>query len=444
MLRTLRLGFLTVIAVATVLGFGVAPASAHNTFVESSPTDGEVVGVSPTSWSVTFEKSVPLGSASGVVINGDGVRTSLPTPRHGDTDSTIIFEFPPDLSGTIGARWRLIGTDGHVISGRISFTVTLTAVGESGAPLPVSSPGGVPAIPTTDDPFADGEVVRIPEPLRIGLRLASFFFLLLLGGVLFVERFLAERTVTTANGRRLLRVGASGSALIPLAQLGILSVDLGGSLSDALSLTAGAMFVLRAAVGGVIVFAVESLLRKRHEPPRITWHWGALWAMYLVALAYVGHSRSQGLAWLGIPADVLHVTAISAWLGGLAVLLLVVLPLVDANSGVAVMQRFSTFAERAVLVVVVTGIVQTVRLHDSVTNLFTTTHGLLLLFKVGLVLLIIKLAHRNRRLLALHRNDDSASSLHTRASLTKSALNELMLAMVVLVITAVLVGTSIN
>ena len=64
-----KLSILGVLASISALSFNVSPASAHNTFSESSPSEGQQLTTAPTEWSIVFEKPVPLNSASGAVIN---------------------------------------------------------------------------------------------------------------------------------------------------------------------------------------------------------------------------------------------------------------------------------------------------------------------------------------------------------------------------------------
>ena len=106
--------------------FGINPALAHNAFDSSSPFDGEIVANSPTQWTITFTKSVPLDSFSGEVINGDGIRTQLTSPTHGATDNIVVVALPTSLIGEITARWKLVSSDGHVVSGRVAFSVNAT------------------------------------------------------------------------------------------------------------------------------------------------------------------------------------------------------------------------------------------------------------------------------------------------------------------------------
>ena len=109
-------------------GFGAQPASAHNALSTSNPANGAVLTQSPATWSLTFTKDVPLDSATAEFIASNGVRTALPAPTYGANQKEILFALPPDLNGAITARWRLVGTDGHVVTERVSFTVNIASV----------------------------------------------------------------------------------------------------------------------------------------------------------------------------------------------------------------------------------------------------------------------------------------------------------------------------
>ena len=242
----------------------------------------------------------------------------------------------------------------------------------------------------------------------------------------------------------MLLLGSIGVMLVPLLQFWSFVNDLGGSVGDALSLTPGAMLLVRSAVGCALIGASTSISSGRTTLTGIRWQVGLAWLTYLVALAYGGHSRSRDFPWLGIPADVLHVTAISAWLGGLAALVFAVLPSVTNDQGVACFRQFSRLAERAVLVVALTGSIQTVRLHGNVSTLFSSTHGILLLAKLLLVALILRFAARNRTILKRSHDPDLQAHKRIRSLLVKSALKETVIASGVLLITSVMIGASLD
>lgn len=432
-----RFFFSLITAAAFVLANG-SPASAHNTFVDSLPRDGEALVVAPTTWTLTFAKSVPLESASGSVINGDGVRTPLGSPRHGTTDTVIVFDFPAGLTGGITARWQLVSTDGHVISGRVSFVITSGVGGDQGNSSPV----------TTADSDA-GEAASVPDPVRAGIRFGNYAALVLLGGLLFVDLDIASGALRTVRGRRLSTWGVAVLAVAPLIQFFVFVDDINGNgetfvtaLGDALSLTAGAMLFMRAVVGGVLAYVVYLLVRSSSIVRSLIPPLAATAVMYLVTLAYVGHSRSQSFPLFGIPLDVVHTAAVMVWLGGLASMIFVVVPSVDATQAIGAFKRFGPTAQRAVVVIALTGVIQTFRLHGNPGSLVTSTHGLLLLAKVVLVGLMIRLAARNRRVLQRHAaaaipNDDRAKAILLRTTTT-----EVLFGGAVIALTAILVAVT--
>jgi copper transport protein len=428
-------------------------ALAHNTFVESDPKNGALLTAAPSAWSVTFTKSVPLNSASGEVINGDGTRTPLTQISHGSSDSVIVFSLPTGLAGSITARWRLVGVDGHIISGRVSFVVQATV---SNPTVPNSLANQtpttlVPAVPTTLplQEASSSEATAVSEPIRVSLRSLNYLGIILLGGMLVAELSIARGSMTLLFGRRLMTAGLAllvGSSLI---QTLIFNNDIKdpsesslSSLFGIFSSTPGAMLATKT-IASVVLAALlfrsiqEGVLSRSSQTQLLL-----IIPMFLVTLAYGGHSRSQSLPWLGIPVDALHVTSMAIWIGGLITMLLVVIPNISHDKAIDAFQRFSYIAERSVIVLVITGVIQMTRLHYGVSTLFTSTHGLLLLGKVIIVALMLRLAAKNRSVLMRKTSVSLTNPLKIRARLMRSTLIESAMGVVVIVLTATLVAIS--
>ena len=390
-----------------LFAFGVNPALAHNSFDSSSPSDGEVLEGAPSTWSVTFAKSVPLESFSGEVINGDGIRTQLTSPTHGATDN-IVVSLPPTLTGAITARWKLVSPDGHVVSGRVAFSVTTPATTTPTTTTPTTTTLSVspevvtplvstlpdiatttvspPQIPSSNSlaPTANVEsevgfsdANPVPEVIRWSLRSLGYLAILILIGLVFAEMFLAEGAMVAAMGRRLLLMSSAAITVVPILQGWIFLADVNGysffkaplDTFDLFSTTPGSMMLTRALTGAAISYAAiiawPQLTNTIKERQTI-----GLIGVYLVTLAYTSHSRSQALPLLGMPVDVLHVAASAVWLGGLAVLALAVIPFIDAKSALLTYTRYGRYAQYAVITIVVTGLIQTLRLHGvSVSSL---------------------------------------------------------------------------
>ncbi len=442
--RLILMIFLAIVGVGFV-GGGVALA--HNSATGSSPSNGEVLATSPPQWTMTFAKAVPITSASGELVREDGVRRTLPTPRHGTTDNVIVFDLPADISGRVTARWRLVGTDGHVISGRVSFSVQATSAPSSTSLAVPVNPADTSTPALTGQP--DGENRPVPELVRTLVRFSTFAVLTLFGGIIFAEWYIAQGTLFTNRGRRLANGTALGLFIFPAASLIILIDDLRGSsgtlfdgLSAAASLTIGPMIMARIAFGALLARLTRSLLVRGGARQQDLLYILLVLIPYCVTLSYGGHSRSQRLPQVGVPADVIHVLAISAWLGGLAVVLAVVIPSVKPDQALPAFLRFGYAAERAVPIIIVTGLVQSFRLHQSVGSLLTSDHGLLLLAKTGVVLAMLSLGNRNRKVLVNRRNLTGPRAEISRTILVQRSVYEFLLGAIAVGITSVLVSVT--
>jgi copper transport protein len=417
----------------------VSSASAHNTFSESTPGDGQMLSVAPTTWSIVFENSVPLNSASGVVTNGDGTRTTLSAPRHGATENVIVFDLPIGLSGEISTRWRLVGVDGHVISGRVKFSVQQDVQPQTSSSVPTIAP--------TFEPESEAQATS--EEVRTALRFTNFTAMVLLGGLLFVEIFIAAGALFTQRGKLMALLSAGFLAIIPITQFFTFSSDINfeqkgmlAAAGEAIGLTAGGMHLIRAISGLLITLIVLSVLKSRQLEKFHLVLLGATSVMYLISLAYVGHSRSQALPWLGIPTDVFHTVSISVWLGGLIAIVFVVLPMVDPEQGLQSFSRFSYIAKRAVALIVVTGSIQSLRLHGNPVSLLSNSHGLLLLLKISLVGIMLRLAYGNERIVQRFQVSSSGSLTQSRNRLRRASITELLIGLIVILVTAILVNVT--
>lgn len=417
-----------------------SPASAHNEFVSSSPVDGAVLEISPTEWAVTFTKDVPLDSASGELVGPDGTITNLGTPSYGASSTEIRFALPADLSGTHTARWRLVSVDGHVISGRVTFTVGATA-----GVLPLDGSGvlGESASASAEKPSNPA-----PEPIRWAIRLLGFLSLMALGGLLIAELHIVEGVFGALRDRPLIKVIAGTVVVVPLVQMLFFLGDVFGTsvfgalghLTDVFDTTPGSMFAVRTMLGGVLAYQLLTVLRGRptSSDQRLVVITGVLYAF---TQAYTGHSRSRALPIIGIPADTVHLVAASVWLGGLAVLVFIVAPLVETRDLWRSFERYGQAAKVAVVALVVTGVIQTLRLHGGIGTLFTQSHGQLLLLKIVIVAVMLRLGDLNRRRMATKIRDnpnlmDKRLALVVRMGTVEAATGAVVLAVSAALVTA--------
>jgi copper transport protein len=117
----------------------------------------------------------------------------------------------------------------------------------------------------------------------------------------------------------------------------------------------------------------------------------------VISTAATGHPVAGPWPGLAVAVTVVHVAAMAIWLGGLAGLLAVVLrPEAPADDVATVLPPFSRLAFASVVALVVSGTVQSVREVESPTALFVTTYGWVLVAKLALVLVALGAAGVSR------------------------------------------------
>jgi copper transport protein len=172
----------------------------------------------------------------------------------------------------------------------------------------------------------------------------------------------------------------------------------------------------------------------------------------ILTAALAGHAVTQDLVALAVVSDVLHLLAVSLWLGGLALLAVTVLRRRVGDEMAAVVPRFSRLAFWSVTVILVTGSFQSWRQVRSTAALTDTTYGRLLIVKVVLFAVLVGLGGLSRRVVqARYRvpaarlsfgpgtaTDDPDRA--TMAQLRRAVGAETVIAIAVLAVTALLVN----
>lgn len=450
--RGLGVGFLLTLAFA---GFGADAVLAHNALATSVPANGAVLTQPPSTWSLTFTKEVPLNSASAELIATDGVRTSLPAPTYGASTKEILFALPPDLAGAVTGRWRLVGTDGHVVTERVSFTVevAIAATGSTTTIVTNTTPNvdAATSITTPTPTVVTLEDSMTPEPVRFGVRLFGYAALLIVGGMLFTELFIARGILGASRASEVLLVAGAVLTVTPLVQtliflddsreFGVVSSIF--HIGEAFDTTAGSMHFVRFLAASVLLFGIVRAVRTSSRAV-VALPMLIASGLYLVSLAYTGHSRSMGWPWLGVSAGVIHTVATAVWLGGLIVFICFVIPSLQPSQSYEAFRKFGDAATYAVIAMVITGVIQTLRLHGNLATLFTQSHGRWLLLKLVLVALMLKIGDINRRRLLRNLPTDEASIERRVALLRRASITEIINGGLVMLATAVLVSASFN
>ncbi|AOS60895.1 copper resistance D family protein [Actinoalloteichus hymeniacidonis] len=193
-------------------------------------------------------------------------------------------------------------------------------------------------------------------------------------------------------GGRLTLAGSAAWALLALVllwvQAGIASGEgLGIGLdrvSDYLDVVAAGRGLLVAAAAAVLCGVLVAVGERRELPP---WMLPAVALLGITALPLTGHAAALEDHGLAVAVAALHAGAAAVWVGGLAVILLLVAP----RRGLAaqVLPRFSRIAAWSLAIVAVSGLLSAlIRIDPMPAGLLTTGYGWLVLAKTGVLMLL--------------------------------------------------------
>lgn len=450
---------LALLVVAFTLVLSATAAHAHAVVTSSDPADGERLAASPTSVTIEFSEGVSADLGGLKVLDAKGQRVdkddgSQPTP------TSLRVGLQDNLGdGTYVANYKVVSADGHPVSGAIVFGVgnaqlsDVSRLAETGDPtFEVTSKIGqfvtyVAALLTAGLAFfitflhdGGGERPRL-------VRTAKWSALFAAAGA--AVTILSQAALATGQGigaafrsgviGPLLRqgLGWSTAALLVGLALCLVALDLRRSV------TAQAF----AFYGGLTVTSSFVLWGHATESPRaaiaipadlLHVAMAAVWFGGLVGMATVLRTRGRAAAASlaagdpgsappatlaatdpGPAADARVAPATEAVSGGVAVLVgpdddapgppapggdptdadaaLVPAPTPGSlASTVRIVRRFSTTAAVSVILLTLAGVGLTVAELGSFSAFTTTTYGILLLVKLGIVAVVLFLAGYNR------------------------------------------------
>ncbi|MFD0267053.1 copper resistance protein CopC [Streptomyces sp. NPDC127106] len=431
-----------------------APATAHAALTASDPKEGAVVATAPAQVTLSFSEQVAMGDDSIRVLDPQGKRVDTGELRDMCSGSTVRYGTAlhsglPD--GTYTVAWQAVSADSHPISG--AFTFSIGAPSATSVTLPERQAGGGP----------------VGIAYGIARYAAYAGFTVLVGGCVFVlacwRRGAAQRPVQKLVLRAWVTLTAATLVMLllrnPYTGSGEFAdaFDLGG-LKAVLETKTGAALVSRllllgaAALFIAVLFGTYARRQTGAGPTGGTTESaeGAEWAEpaegtdaagsaaekdtadLLFGLCIGGGVVAAGIAatWalsehastgiqpgIAMPADMLHLLAAAAWLGGLAALLVALhkVPGIERDA----VRRFSRLAFAAVLVLAATGVYQSWRQLGSWSALTGTAYGRLLLLKVGLVAVLVGIAYLSRRWTARLAEEPAESAEELTEELAEAA-----------------------
>ena len=423
------------LSVAFLLGLSLAipaTAGAHAVVTSTEPARGSALERQPMEITVGFDEAVESSFGALRVYDARGGRVDDGRVTRPSGESVAVGLRGGGLpDGPYTVAYRALSADSHPVSGGFVFTV-----GDS---------GGVAAADVADVVDDGGASAGTGIAFGVSRALGYAATAVLVGGLAFLawvwagalaatggggERWRLASQAFTARVRRIGLVAAVAGVLATAAGLVLQGAVAGGTsvtaaldagvLGDVLSTRFGTVWVLRLAAFAALGVLVAAPLARSAMPAMRPASLGAVGlapglrtrpalalaalpvAMLLVAPALSGHAAAGDAALL-VPADVLHVTAMSVWVGGVA---LMVLALSAATARLekpdrtrllaATVSRFSTVALIAVAALLASGVAQSVVQLESFGDLLDSAFGRAVLIKSALFLALVALGAYNR------------------------------------------------
>ena len=447
----LRRLVLLALATCALVALPTGGVLAHNTLLSSDPADGSSLTTAPTQITWEFENPVPLETMTVTLIEATGVRSELSGSAHGTAgDTQVVTPLPALAAGEVSLRWRLVGADGHPITGRVDVTISAaTADAETTAPasdpaviVPSDVDGATSDVSSVADD-GDGSF-STPSPMRWVLRYGSYLAIMAAVGILLTSALVWAGAGSLPLLRSILSWSLLAVGVLAFLQVLVIASDISGSAPwssfgsiDAATTTDAGLALMIRIVLALAMWIV--LFRYRLDHPDVYWSAVSLPGLGLLATwAFAGHSTSMRWPTIGVLTDVAHHAAAAAWIAGLAIVGWIVIPRTTPKVMVPAVRNFARVAAVSVTVLVVTGLIQTLRLVGSPADLLDADHGRYLAVKIVVLAGMLLLANANRRRVD-GRLDDTSTLGHQVGPLRRAVVAEFAIGLVIIAITAAMV-----
>jgi copper transport protein len=456
----------------------VLPASvwAHATLEATTPERGAVARAEPGQVVLRFDEAVEgnFGAVRVFDARGDRVDDGRVTHPRGKGAMLAVGLKPGLAQGTYTATYRVISADSHPVSGGFVFSI-----GTAGTP-PAETVGdllaGSSSGRATEVAFG---IARGADYLAIALVLGTLLFLLLAWPRGDGAPPAAAGAAFARRTRALLLGGAALGVVAGAAGIVLQGATAGGTsfwaaldpsiVREVLGTRFGTVWGLRVADFALIAGLVAALRRFAPPPGTLTGIFPvnaqarvaardrrALAALALPAAflaitpALGGHATTQHPVALLAPLDVIHVVAMSAWVGGLIALVAAVPAATRALEPggrtallSATLSRFSVVALTSVAALVASGTAQSIVHLRSFGDLLHTAFGRAVLIKIIILVVLVGLGalNRQRSLPRLRAAAASGAAPGAVGRVLRTTLRvEVALVVVVLGVTAALVS----
>jgi len=343
--------------------------SAHAILLDASPKEGSQLKQMPDKVSLTFNERLGEGVFSLQVRNGKGKLITTKKAKMNRTHQTISLDVPPSKKGIYTVSYSVISADSHPVQGTYVFSV--------GEKLDQSS---------VDDNSNKNINGKQSLFYNVGFSLIKTLYymalLWLAGFVLWKWYVPYQAHQQTQQYRKIVKYLQASYIIFLLISICVQGNELlkGSSLSQIKT------FVIHSTTGWswitcILLACVGFLFLLRNKWVDFTWV-----GLLLVATTLNGHAVASNIPAYTMVLDLIHLLTASLWSAGLIYLFIAWHK--EKEQALAFLPIFSRTAFVSLMLLILSGILYTLKLLPDITALFKTTWGLLLLAKIFIVMLV--------------------------------------------------------
>ena len=443
-----RVSVITALLLAACFGI----AWAHATLVRSDPPNNARLSRPPAELRLEFSEAVVPRTSRVELVAPDSQRIGL--LLRGDTaDAKSLLATVPELSiaGRFRVEWRLVGPDGHAVTGQYGFTVDSIPVAPAGDSISAGKMQG--GEEEAHEPSAD-------SPIQQAIRFFSFLSLIVITGSVAFALFVLPAAVRSNDDavvafgqsvdrhlRSLAVAGAWSLLILAVVRLASHGVTLSGSL-QALRFGDLADLVIGSTWGRgwllQVVATITLLVGLRASRPLRWSAMAGITGVLAISASFLGHPAAvPDVAALAMSLDAIHVLAAGGWAGAIIMLAAAALPLIPSvptghrvETVRTLLRAFTPLALSCAAVLAVTGAIGGWLQLRELGLILGSDYGLALFRKVVVVLLIAALGAYHWRVVQPSVGTDRSLRL-----LRGSLVLDVALVLLVLVLTVILTGT---
>ena len=343
--------------------FAPREAQAHASLLSSTPANGAVLSSSPLQVRLVFSEPIVAELSHVMLASPDGRLLKLESHADPHEVRALLATLPSLANGGYSVDWHIISADGHPVSGLVSFSVGASAV------VPPVQMAHAEHSLESNEPIIAGAALY-PAILR-GLSLSALLALCGLLGFAGYSALLSplqQKLCTWLSVAATLLLAAHlASWLVHVAPGNALDTEI---VRNALSRRPGLDELVRLILAALAAWAV--LLARRQ---RLAF---AFALAAVLAGGAIGHPAAIDPL-ITIPSKSLHLVGVAFWLGGLLWLATSKTESGDILASAAIVSNVSLIS---IVVVALTGIVQSFVFLAAWRDLLSSGYGVVLVGKV--------------------------------------------------------------